>query len=117
MGPEVRSSQRHQTALPAADQLFRFGRRDGISMAVVRDGFPSVRTLLRSAQEYPGMDLDFSRKSFLVTGGSGFLGRHVVAALRSRGATRITVPRSAEYDLTDASSTRRLFAAERPDVV
>jgi GDP-L-fucose synthase len=53
----------------------------------------------------------------LVTGGSGFLGTHVVEELRARGATDIVVPRSSEHDLTDAAATRALFERVRPDLV
>lgn len=52
----------------------------------------------------------------LVTGGSGFLGRHVVARLEAAVA-RCVVPRSAEYDLTTEAAVARLFADERPDAV
>jgi FlaA1/EpsC-like NDP-sugar epimerase len=38
-------------------------------------------------------------KRVVVTGGAGFLGSFVVEKLRERGATRIFVPRKAEYDL------------------
>jgi GDP-L-fucose synthase len=53
----------------------------------------------------------------VVTGGAGFLGGEVVDELRRRGATEIIVPRSREYDLTDASRVRALFADARPDLV
>src|SRR5512139_3411601 len=56
-------------------------------------------------------------KRVLVTGGAGFLGAHVVAALRARGATQVIVPRSRDYDLRDAGAVRRLLAdsaAPRP---
>jgi GDP-L-fucose synthase len=53
----------------------------------------------------------------MVTGGSGFLGRHVVEALRARGADDVVVPRSREYDLRDPSATARLFDAAKPDLV
>ncbi len=38
-------------------------------------------------------------KKVLVTGGSGFLGRHVVEVLRERGVEKVIVPRSADCDL------------------
>lgn len=56
-------------------------------------------------------------KSVLVTGGSGFLGSAVVAELRCRGAERIFVPRSAEYDLREAEDIRRSLDDARPDLV
>ncbi len=53
----------------------------------------------------------------IVTGGSGFLGSHVVEALRARGADEVIVPRSSECDLTDAGATRAMFEKHRPDLV
>ncbi len=46
--------------------------------------------------------LDLSTKNILVTGGSGFLGKQVVAELIKAGVNRdkITIPRSQNYDLT-----------------
>src|SRR6476469_4686531 len=55
-------------------------------------------------------------KRVAVTGGSGFLGRHVVAALGTRGCT-VLVPRKAQYDLTRADDVERMYAALRPDIV
>ena len=57
-----------------------------------------------------------SGRRVLVTGGSGFLGRVVVAKLVERGAI-VVVARSAEHDLTDPSATESLFAAESPELV
>ncbi|MBW4437998.1 MAG: GDP-L-fucose synthase [Pleurocapsa minor GSE-CHR-MK-17-07R] len=54
---------------------------------------------------------------FVVTGGSGFLGRAVVAQMRAQGATDIFVPRSAEYDLREHEAILRLLKDARPTVV
>jgi GDP-L-fucose synthase len=53
----------------------------------------------------------------VVTGGSGFLGSHVVEELRARGAKAVVAPRSSEVDLTDAGATQRMFAEHAPDLV
>ena len=53
----------------------------------------------------------------LVTGGAGFLGRHVVDALRARGCRDIVVPRRRQYDLTTEAAVARLYEDARPDVV
>jgi GDP-L-fucose synthase len=55
------------------------------------------------------MSRGFSDKAFLVTGGAGFLGRLVVEKLQQKGAQRILVPRSREYDLTQEQEVKRLF--------
>ncbi len=56
-------------------------------------------------------------KRVTVTGGAGFLGKHVVKALEQRGATDIFVPRSKDYDLTELSAIKRLLADASPDLV
>jgi GDP-L-fucose synthase len=53
----------------------------------------------------------------VVTGGAGFLGRHVCDALARYQPECLFVPRSAQYDLRQATDIRRLFAAARPSVV
>ena len=50
----------------------------------------------------------------IVTGGAGFLGRHVVAELRAKSAGNIIVPRRADYDLRQQEAVARLYA-DHPD--
>jgi GDP-L-fucose synthase len=57
------------------------------------------------------------QKNVLVTGGAGFLGKRVVAELKSRGYKDIFVPRSAEHDLTEQSKVRDLIRSVQPDLV
>jgi len=61
--------------------------------------------------------VNLTEGSILVTGGSGFLGRHVVDALRGRGCRSIVVPRRAEHDLTDGDAVRELYREVRPRIV
>lgn len=56
-------------------------------------------------------------RPIVVTGGAGFVGHHVVAALQRHGARKIIVPRRARYDLTRESDVERLYADARPEVV
>ena len=58
-----------------------------------------------------------SDKRLVVTGGSGFLGSFVVAALETRGCGNVFVPRHVDYDLRDREAILRLYKDTRPDVV
>jgi GDP-L-fucose synthase len=54
---------------------------------------------------------------FVVTGGAGFLGRVIVKALEARGAERVFVPRSADYDLRQSEAVADLLNDTRPDII
>ncbi|MFT5683158.1 MAG: GDP-L-fucose synthase, partial [Myxococcota bacterium] len=64
----------------------------------------------------PKPSVDWAGQRVLVTGGRGFLGRHIVAALQARGADAVAVGR-AEADLCDQGATEAMVADVRPHSV
>jgi GDP-L-fucose synthase len=61
--------------------------------------------------------MDLKQKSVLITGGAGFLGKHVVSSFCKEGCKNVITPRRKEFDLTETTSARRLLAQSRPDLV
>lgn len=68
-----------------------------------------------------GPVLDLKGKRVIVTGGAGFLGRHVVDRLKARGVTDFCIPRRKDFDLTREVDVARLyrtaFGQHKADVV
>ncbi|WEL20548.1 GDP-L-fucose synthase [Halorhabdus sp. BNX81] len=57
-------------------------------------------------------------KTVMVTGGSGFLGSHLIEELRSRSETvSVFVPDSNEYDLRERANIRRALSDSKADTV
>ena len=63
------------------------------------------------------MDTFWKTRSVVVTGGAGFLGSHVVDALKARGAGKVFVPQVEEYDLRQVPVIQRLLKDARPNMV
>jgi GDP-L-fucose synthase len=53
----------------------------------------------------------------VITGGHGFLGSHVVRALRASGYTNVLTFRSAEYDLTHEAQVEQMLADLKPEAI
>ena len=63
--------------------------------------------------------IDYDNDRVLVTGGQGFLGRHLCRELRRRGVAedRLFAPAHAEYELTEEKQVIQMYADLRPDII
>jgi GDP-L-fucose synthase len=59
----------------------------------------------------------WKNKRVCVTGGAGFLGSFVLAALQQRGAAQVFVPKIEEYDLVNPADIQRMYDEARPDII
>ncbi len=60
---------------------------------------------------------DLREKTVTVTGGRGFLGRHLIHALGSRGCGKVLIADLPEYDLVNLTNIRRMYDEQKPDIV
>jgi len=61
--------------------------------------------------------LDLATKRICVTGGSGFLGTHLIRRLKEHGAREIFVPQYPEYDLVREADIIRMIDTAKPDII
>ena len=62
-------------------------------------------------------DFNWANKRICVTGGAGFLGTHLIANLRSKGANDIFIPTIEKYNLVDRDAIAQLLEDSNPDVI
>jgi GDP-L-fucose synthase len=56
-------------------------------------------------------------KNILLTGGNGFLGKHVYSRILKQNPKRILCPSRKSFDLTDRTQVTNLFKVFKPDIV
>jgi GDP-L-fucose synthase len=61
--------------------------------------------------------MDLEDKRIVVTGGTGFLGSHLIDRLEQAKCRYVFTPKSSEYDLTRIDAIDRLFTEHQPEVL
>jgi len=60
---------------------------------------------------------DFTDKRIAVTGGKGFLGKHLISRLQERGCRQIIIVDLPEYHLVHQDDIRKMYGEVKPDIV
>ena len=56
-------------------------------------------------------------KRITITGGKGFLGKHLIKALQDKGYANIAIADLPEYNLIKSDDVKRLYEKTKPDIV
>lgn len=62
-------------------------------------------------------ELDLSQKRICVTGGDGFLGKHLIKRLEHYGAKDVFVPLYPDYDFVKGEDVARMIDVAKPDII
>ena len=59
----------------------------------------------------------WKNKNVSITGGSGFLGKHVRKRLEQRNCKKISIVDHKKYNLVDGRDVQRMYDDQKPDIV
>ena len=61
---------------------------------------------------------DFLKNKIIsITGGNGFLGKHVIKRLEQRNCKKILVVDHKSYDLVNGHDVQKMYQDQKPDIV
>ena len=59
----------------------------------------------------------WKNKNNTVTGGNGFLGKHLIKLLKNKNPGKISIVHHKEYDLVNNSDVVKMYKDQKPDIV